>query len=906
MFHKFQFHVLLCSLILGTGASLVPAADIAIDELPPAADREIDFDADIEPIFQKRCYACHGDDVEMNGYSLWRKKEAMLGGYSGQPAILAGDSEHSRLIHLVAGLEKNLVMPPAGGKLTSEEISVLRAWIDQGVKWANDPDRERRRAEETQWLEMDYGPVISAAITVREPEDPRADKGPDDNISYKSHAVRLPIDSDHGAAKGGIIFDTELLRYSAGWNGGFLNLKGTVYDWSHGPHPFIDGKPIFETPVAPGWARDGSFTDPREEGFGPLPAEWAKYRGRYVHGKKTILSYTVAETGVLDLPGWLESEGLEIITRTLEIEPSKRDLHLEVAANTAGEARAVALGDLTPSEGAARETIAVLGKTMPSVAGVVGAGGSARWVFDDANHIRLRLPPSNETRRLTLLYAKVGEDQIAAFARAVRLAPKPEELKPYTRGGPTRFPETIELAGKLGRASDTYAIDEITLPFENPWKSWIRPGDFAFFSDDRAALSTWSGDIWIVDGVDDDLDKLTWKRYATGFHMPMGLEVVDDVLHVLDRDQITRLHDLNGDGEPDFYENFNNDFHVTHHFHEFTLDLDRDHEGNFIFAKAARHALPAKVKHHGTIMKVDPEGKNLEIVCTGFRVPNGVAVGPNGEITTSDQEGHWIPSTRINWCSPGSYHGYKWGGSIPDREDYDNPITFLPINFDNSGAGQAWVPSDRWGPFKGHLVHTSFGRGKVYLVLMERVGGEIQGGAVEFPVLTNTGLMRPDFREKDGQLYLTGLWGWGTKRPDAGGFYRMRYTGKPVYMPAALKVNKTGIAVTFTQPLDRASVEDLANYTLRRWNYKWTTRYGSDLFKLNGELGTEEVTLKAASLSKDGKTILLKVDDLKEVMQMQLNFSLKAADGTSLKQVLYHTINTLSNKAGTPVTATFR
>ena len=215
---------------------------------------------------------------------------------------------------------------------------------------------------------------------------------------------------------------------------------------------------------------------------------------------------------------------------------------------------------------------------------------------------------------MTLLYAKVGEDQIAAFARAVRLAPKPEALKPYTRGGPTRFPETIELAGKLGRQSDAYAIDEITLPFENPWKSWIRPGDFAFFSDDRAAMSTWSGDVWIVDGVDDDLDKLTWKRYATGFHMPMGLEVVDDVLYVLDRDQITRLHDLNGDGEPDFYENFNNDFHVTHHFHEFTLDLDRDRDGNFIFAKAARHALPAKVKHHGTIMKVDPDGKNLEIV----------------------------------------------------------------------------------------------------------------------------------------------------------------------------------------------------------------------------------------------------------------------------------------------------
>ena len=49
------------------------------------------------------------------------------------------------------------------------------------------------------------------------------------------------------------------------------------------------------------------------------------------------------------------------------------------------------------------------------------------------------------------------------------------------------------------------------------------------------------------------------------------------------------------------------------------------------------------MKHHGVIMKLDPDGKNLEVVCRGFRVPNGVAVGPNGEITTSDQEGHWDP-----------------------------------------------------------------------------------------------------------------------------------------------------------------------------------------------------------------------------------------------------------------------
>ena len=40
----------------------------------------------------------------------------------GIPAIVAGNSAGSRLIHLVAGREENLLMPPAGGKLSDEEI----------------------------------------------------------------------------------------------------------------------------------------------------------------------------------------------------------------------------------------------------------------------------------------------------------------------------------------------------------------------------------------------------------------------------------------------------------------------------------------------------------------------------------------------------------------------------------------------------------------------------------------------------------------------------------------------------------------------------------------------------------------------------------------------------------------
>ena len=887
-------HILVVTATIGM---ITPCLQGQDSRLPPSAGQEIDFMRDVDPIFQQHCYMCHGDEASMNGFSLWRGKSAIRGGYSGKPAIVPRDSANSRLIHLVAGLEENLMMPPTGGQLTDEQVGILRAWIDQGPKFASDRFDASTRRDEQPWLHMDYGPVISASTTVREPEDPRADKGPDDNVSYKSHAIMLADER-----RAGIIFDTELLRVAAAWNGPQYVLTGTVYDWRHGPHPYLSGKPVFETPVAPGWARDGSFTDPRSEGFGPLPKDWAKYKGRFMFGDKVVLSYSVGETDVLEMAGLESDWGVEAVTRTFEIGPTREALVLEVAAAEGSTPRQLSLKKLTPGQGPAIEHLVHLGGDEGAAIGVSGLTKKARWDLSAPGEVRLQIPASSNTRHFAIHHASLPARQLGAFAGALREAPRPERLEPYTRGGPRVYRGTVVTQGRLGEGGP-WAVDEITLPFENPWESWFRPTDFAFFDDDRAAVATWSGDVWIVDGVDEDLDNLVWSRFAVGFHMPQGLEVVDGTVYVLDRDQITRLHDLNGDGQADYYENFNNDFHVTHHFHEFTFDLDRDPEGNFYFAKAARHALPAKVKHHGVIFKLDPEGENLEVVCRGFRVPNGVAVGPNGEITTSDQEGHWIPSTRVNLCSPGSFHGYMWSGGVdPDRKDYDDPITWLPISVDNSGAGQAWVGTDRWGPFQGHLVHSSFGRGKIFLMLMERAGGTVQGGAVELPVDFDTGLMRPDFRKSDGNLYLAGLYGWGTKRKAVGGLFRVRYSGGEVLVPSALHVSRQGIDVSFLHELDPASAEDPANYLVRRWNYKWLSRYGSDRWKLDGEPGIETMAVRSVRLLPDRKTIRIEVDDLRRVMQMMTSMRIQTAGGDLIETEISHSIHAIPEQPGEPFT----
>src|SRR6266446_1124657 len=105
-------------------------------------------------------------------------------------------------------------------------------------------------------------------------------------------------------------------------------------------------------------------------------------------------------------------------------------------------------------------------------------------------------------------------------------------------------------------------------------------------------ISTLGGDVWIVSGIDQSLTKLHWRRFATGLYQAVGLKIINGEIYVLGRDQITRLHDLNGDGEADFYENFNNASIVTERQDECNLGLETDSEGNFYFSKAGAGVTP--------------------------------------------------------------------------------------------------------------------------------------------------------------------------------------------------------------------------------------------------------------------------------------------------------------------------
>jgi ankyrin repeat protein len=111
--------------------------------LVPAAARAIDFARDIKPLFARSCLGCHGDDNPKSNFSLTSREALLRGGDSELPAIVQAASQDSPLVLFAANVIPKMEMPPLNARhkypaLSDEEISILRAWIDQGAKWSSD------------------------------------------------------------------------------------------------------------------------------------------------------------------------------------------------------------------------------------------------------------------------------------------------------------------------------------------------------------------------------------------------------------------------------------------------------------------------------------------------------------------------------------------------------------------------------------------------------------------------------------------------------------------------------------------------------------------------------------------------------------------------------------------------
>lgn len=447
------------------------------------------------------------------------------------------------------------------------------------------------------------------------------------------------------------------------------------------------------------------------------------------------------------------------------------------------------------------------------------------------------------------------------------------KLQRLTLGGPARWTRELETQGTVGDRKP-FAVDAIRIPFDNPYGTLFFLSGLDFFEDGSAAVCTMTGEVWLVGGLDAGLRKVTWKRYATGLHQPLGLKVVDGKVLVLGRDQITRLHDLNGDREADYYENVMSAYETSPGGHDFIVGLDRDSQGRFYTASGKQG-----------VLRLTPPDK-VEVLATGLRNPNGIGVDAAGRfVSSSVQEGDWTPASAICEIEVGFNEGAHFGGGGPREGKAPTvPLLQLPRGEDNSSSGQVYLGDDAWPKLsgKGNLLHASFGTGSVWVVSRQKVGGVWQGAAQRISGAMRSGAQHLRFNRKDGHLYVSGMQGWGSYTPDDGSLQRIRHVGgAPVLVGHQVRDN--GVLLSFDAPLG-AEAAQAGRHFAQAWNYLYGRAYGSPEYSVRhpSVAGHDVLSVASAHLMEGGRQLFLEIPQLTVSSQVHLQVELGGGATTAL------------------------
>ena len=734
------------------------------------------------------------------------------------------------------------------------ELTKPDHWGIEGVgfKWKEEDSRDDR------WKDANIGRFLASSLPL----------GTAAGTVAKGLSIRLGEEQDAS-----VCYDTEHCKLRAAWTGGFLKFTPARYGLIM--PPLMDGEPQFLATETPGW-----------EGK-------AVFRGHNVLGDRLMLDYMIDDVWVHDSPSVEHVDGSSVFVRSLEIQETDKRLVLNLAEPLTKDDRVEILhvkgghvGTLTTAAG----TVAFL--CRPPM--------NARWNIQEGKRLQLELPTAKGRRRFQVCMWLCKPEDVDRLAKSLARPLADTELDRVGLPRKARWTEEIITTGKLSVNDAAYVVDTITIPFDNPYKALFFTSGHDFVSPDTMAVCTVHGDVWLVNGVSEKLDRLRWKRFATGLFQPLGLVVKEGKIYVLGRDQITRLHDFNKDGEADGYECFSNQYPTSPGGHDYTTCLETDAEGNFYFITAKQG-----------IWRLSADGKTLDNLAGGLRNPNGLGVGyaplDNGQqdlvITAAPQEGEWTPASYIAEAKPGDWFGYGGPKVTPERPlGWTQPLCFIPRRRDNSSGGQVWASSDRWGPLKDQLLHFSYGQCRPMLVLREVINSQPQGGTVDMALLFDSGAMRGRFSPYDGQLYVSGLRGWTTAATQDGCLQRVRYTRKAVHMPIKFRTLQNGVAITFSEPLQRDAAQDVENYHLEQWNYRYAASYGSPDLKVSDpkQEGHDVVRLESATLLEDDRTVFLEIKDLKPVNQLTVGYALTAASGDEFRHTIAYTIHNLNNERMDP------
>jgi cytochrome c551/c552 len=435
----------------------------------------------------------------------------------------------------------------------------------------------------------------------------------------------------------------------------------------------------------------------------------------------------------------------------------------------------------------------------------------------------------------------------------------------------------------------------------------LEVGGVATLPDGSIGISTRRGDVWVIENPYQS--NPNYRKFATGLHEILGLVYRDGAFYCAQRGELTKLLDRNGDGVADRYETVYS-WPISGHYHEYSFGPKLLGDGTFMVTGNVSFGDPdwwagkSSVPWRGWAMNITEDGK-MTPYAAGLRSPCGIGTY-KGAFFYGDNQGDWMGSGFITHLEKGDFCGHPASLAWADRPESpvkmrkstvfasvdprDNPnqkpeyirdepmTTLYEFGKKNPGIGvkspSVWLPhgvlgvstseileetaNGAFGPFTGQLLVGDQGMSKIARVFLEQVNGEYQGASFDFRSGFKSGVLRMAWGN-DKSLVVGGTnRGWGSTGKEPYGLERLVWTGQTPFEMKAVRAMADGFEIEFTTPVDRATAENLDNYAVTGYVYKYHPVYGSPLvnFKSHNVLG--------AKVNSDGTRVRIVVDSLRE------------------------------------------
>lgn len=449
----------------------------------------------------------------------------------------------------------------------------------------------------------------------------------------------------------------------------------------------------------------------------------------------------------------------------------------------------------------------------------------------------------------------------------------------------------------------------------------FEPTGLTFTNDGAAFVSTRTGGIWRYQ------DK-QWNLFADGLHEAQGVQLAPNGrdVYVMQKPELTLLQDTDSDGQADQYTSVENSFRFTGQYHEFAYGPVINSAGELFFStglsSSGHHEakqsdsgqMSSPLGYRGWVMKVDSNG-DLTPFASGLRSPAGIGMNAHDEIFITDNQGDWVASSYLGHVEEGDFLGHPaalWDtekyGITPRQLDYrtvDARVETVPpldearftaqrkrpavwlIHGDltNSPGGASFCPRQGFGPFEGQAFIADISHRAIVRVALEKVNGVYQGAVFPFIRPLDSASYSTGF-DSQGRLWVGSVGrGWTTGDPM---IEVVSYDSKTTpFEIQRIELKRNGFDVHFTLPLANRDLP-VEQLKVEQFHYLYWAEYGSD------RQDVVELPVKRLSVSKDRKTLSIKIPVTRNKVYAFDFGSLQNADGVELQNnFAFYTLNEL-------------